>query len=107
MILNPSTVLDAVHTKMSKCEQLFSAVNYSEVLASAAATKASKFEATPGVRRQLKESLKSKSMKIINHLVAFLQFLTWSFSLEIPEIRNLEPGDSESGQTSCCFDCFP
>lgn len=65
-------MLDAVHTKMSKCEQLFSAANYSEVPAFAAATKASKVEAAPGAGRQLKESLKSKSMKIINWVVAYL-----------------------------------
>lgn len=37
--LNPSTVLDALHTKMSECEQLLAAVNCAEVVVSAAAKK--------------------------------------------------------------------
>lgn len=64
LILNRSTVLDAVHTKMTKCEHLFSAGNDSEVVVFAAATKENKAEAALGFRRQLEESLKSKSIKI-------------------------------------------
>ena len=72
---------------MTKCEQLFSAGNYSKVVVFAAATKGSKAEAAPGVRRQLKESLKSKSIKILMGLCSY----SVSPGLFIRNPRNQEP----------------
>ena len=72
-----------------KCEQLLAAINYLYAV-TAAAARQGKGHAAPGT--SLKKPLKSKVMKIINHVFVYLKALTWSVHyitsrLESPEIK--------------------
>lgn len=71
-----------------KCEQLLAAVNYVDAMTAAAARQDTGQAAPVDDRNPWSQ----KAMKIINHVFAYLQALTWSIHyitslMESPEIR--------------------